>query len=121
MEDMDIVQVLDSISNGEYKNLYWGPCASTGNTYDELSEKWPTTNPTLPTEEEMEGHWQLVSTMDMSQVLATINGGIYAAFLGVVPQGASYGDVAQVWPKEKTPLPDYLDCLAHWESIQSEE
>lgn len=61
---MDIPRVLETINGGVYKNLRWGPCANTGNTYEELAEKWPESNLALPTKVQMEAHWAIISAGD---------------------------------------------------------
>ena len=54
---MDIPIVLSEINGGFYQNLYWGSCANSSNTYEQLKECWPQDNPDLPTKVEMELYW----------------------------------------------------------------
>lgn len=60
---MDIPAVLEGINDGQYQSMYWGPKSGSRNTYEELSEKWPVSNPPLPTKEEMEIYWLTISVV----------------------------------------------------------
>lgn len=51
--------ITPGINNNQYKELYWGSCASTYNTYAQLLSKWPGSNPTLPTEQDMQDYYDL--------------------------------------------------------------
>ncbi len=57
---MDIPRVLQQLHPG----IFWGPQSSTSNTYAEFSAYWPDSNPTIPTEAEMETKWAEIETAD---------------------------------------------------------
>lgn len=55
---MDIPQVLEQIC----PEKEWGPCANTGNTYEQFIAYWPKKNGTAPTKEEMETIWAQIQS-----------------------------------------------------------